>query len=217
MNTLNLFLRTVEKVADSIFPRKKYSKTASHTDEEKIRTLLRIIRNREHTALLSYNEPMVKNLLYAIKYENDRKSIEIAANIISEHIYEEVQEQEVVQKTHYFICTIPATKERGRSNGSDHMHALLSKVYKKIQHDNNIFYEKNLLRWKRKTQRQSRLKRRTDRMRNMQNALIARKLPPYTVCFVIDDITTTGATLAEAKRALSEAGVTAIITLALAH
>ena len=202
---------------ESMFPRKKHS-TAAHTVKTDIlRAKIKPIRNNTHTALMPYIDLTVKNFIYAIKYEKHKKSIRLAATILGEYLYDEIQEQEAIQKMNYILCTVPATRERKNKNGYDHMHSILNELYKKIS-GNNIKYEKSLLLWTRHTQRQSRLKNRRERIKNMHRAMKTKKpIPPNTICFVIDDVTTTGATLTEAQRTLIEGGTNTVITLALAH
>ena len=217
MKAQTTLLQTVKIIAESIFPRRKHSSAIEQTQEKEIHDRVTILKNKDHTALLPYSNKTVKNLLYAIKYENHKKSVDIASDILSEHLFDEIQEEEVIRSMHYITCTIPITKERRNKNGHDHMHTLLRKIHRKLP-DNRAVYKKDLLRWARETKRQSRIKERVKRIHNMCHAMQATKpLSRNTVCFIIDDITTTGATLSEAKRALTEAGAETVITIALAH
>lgn len=51
----------------------------------------------------------------------------------------------------------------------------------------------------------------------MRGAFFATMVDPSATYVVIDDVTTTGATLQDAARALTEAGASRIISIALAH
>ena len=119
----------------------------------------------------------------------------------------------------YALCTIPATQERREQDGYHHLHSILDSFYGTVSKpDLRIQDKRDLLSWTRHVSRQSRLKNRSERLANVSGAMTATEfLPPNTICFVIDDITTTGATLTEARRALTEQGAHTVITLALAH
>ena len=74
-----------------------------------------------------------------------------------------------------------------------------------------------LLRWQRHISRQSTLNK-TARQKNVTNALTVQKtLQENATYLIIDDVTTTGSTLTEAKQTLVKNGAKRVLTIALAH
>ena len=145
-----------------------------------LRGKIQPIQNREHIALLPYNDQSVKHFLYAIKYENHKKSIALASGILLEYIYDEIQEQETLQKMEYALCTIPSTQERRKSGGYNHLHKILNEMHNHIlAAELNVQDKRNLLRWTRPVSRQSRLKSQKERFNNVNSAMtITEHLPP---------------------------------------
>lgn len=202
-----------------VFPKKKHSVAIEQHGVLSIVQQQKPTQNKGHLALLPYCNTSVKHFLHAIKYEQHRESIEVAAAVLREQVCDEIQEMEMVQKMQYALCTIPITQERKKSNGYNHLYAILDVLHAQLPDTVPIIQDKrDLLVWTRQVSRQSRLPNRSDRLKNVSGAMTASTLlSPNTIYFVIDDITTTGATLTEARRALTAGGARTIITLALAH
>ena len=205
---------------EMIFPQKKHSAAARQQGAAVISRNIQPTQYKEHLTFLPYHDTAVKHFLYALKYEQHKESAAVAADILWDYIGDEIQEQESIQKMQYVLCTIPATQEREEQDGYHHLHSILDALYSTaFTPESSLPIDKrHLLAWSRPVRRQSKLPNRSERLANVSGAMVAtEQLCPNTTCFVIDDITTTGATLTEAHRALIAKGAHTVITLALAH
>ena len=223
MKLLHRCIAYAGKLFDALLPRKRHSAAVHTQDDDTLRKKTRPTQHNGHRVLLPYNDQAVKSAIRAMKYENHRVSIKRAAALLRDSIADEVQEQETLHTMRYLLCAVPATQERKREDGFNHLNTMLKLIIADMPSRYPSLHpllrdERHLLRWTRKVDRQSIVQNRAARLNNVHHAMAATKqLQPNTVCFVIDDVTTTGATLNEARRALTHAGAHTVITLALAH
>lgn len=219
MTVKNWFAEFLAALLEVAFPKKKHSVAAQKQGAEVITRRIRPTHRRGHLTFLPYRDSAVKHFLYAIKYERHRESIILAADIFWNALYETMQEEEVIHAMRYALCTVPATSERSARDGYNHLHTILDVLYTHTPNTESAPADKrNLLTWNRPVSRQSSMKNQPERYRNVNGAMaVTEQIPPNTICFVIDDITTTGSTLTEARRTLTANGAHTVITLALAH
>ena len=144
-----------------------------------------------------------------MKYEKHEESLQLGATLIKKYLRKQAEGEA------YSLCSIPATPTRKKQDNYDHLQMLLNMIGKE---DQQLQCEPKTLTWKRMVQRQSRLKNKEERLKNVEKAMQAKDtVSIHRTWIIIDDVTTTGATLTEAKRALREQGIKKIRTIALAH
>ena len=169
--------------------------------------------HRGHHYLLNYRSEAVRDFIYALKYERDTLSIQTAANLLLPGIQHLLQTQGI--QGGCILCTIPQTPTRKKKEGYHHMHMVATAICRK-QTEYQIELQP-LLRWQRHISRQSTLNK-TARQKNVTNALTVQKtLQENATYLIIDDVTTTGSTLTEAKQTLVKNGAKRVLTIALAH
>ncbi len=111
-------------------------------------------------------------------------------------------------------AAVPPRHERMRSPGFDQCHLLAYKTAKLM----GITYKKNMLKRVRRVQKQTSLGR-SDRQQNLNGAFALRIPSDYIsgrTILVIDDVTTTGATMNECARVLKGSGAKAVYGAAIA-
>lgn len=202
----------------ALFPNKKnITKINIHNEEDLQMFIIPKIKNN-HITLTTFRNETIKNFLYAIKYKKYIDGSKIIGKIIKNVIYEEHFENSNFEKMKYMMCAIPITYTRKCSEQYDHLKTIIDYMYDDFNILSSIVYKKDALCWNRDIERQSSIKNRKERIENVKNAIkVNIKIPKNTICFVIDDITTTGATLNEARRALLEKGAEKVITIAFAR
>lgn len=114
------------------------------------------------------------------------------------------------------LTPIPLTKKRFRERGFNQSEILAKEIEKQ---NPELFKTKNLLKKIRETEPQAKIKQRTKRLQNLKGAFVLGSKEGLTdkTVVLVDDITTTGATLREAKRVLKEAGFKKIFAVTIGH
>jgi len=166
----------------------------------------REIGGRTITLLSSYNEPRVRDAVCALKFERDRHALELLAAMLNDSLVEQCAD-EALFGVRTVCVAIPLGKRRLAERGMNQVEAALRGTH--IVRSGRLPLVPALVRT-RETKMQSTL-RRAERLTNMRDAFsIAPGIPSLhnTTVLLIDDVTTTGATLSEAAHTLKSAGAT---------
>ena len=115
------------------------------------------------------------------------------------------------------IIPIPLAKKRMHERGFNQS-LLISKKISKLS-SGNLILEKDVLIKPKDTEHQARIENRNERLKNIVGSfrVINEEKIKNRNIILIDDVTTTGATLGEAKKVLKQAGARKVIAFTVAH
>ena len=116
------------------------------------------------------------------------------------------------------LISIPLAPKRKRGRGFNQA-TLLCKELVKLDKDVNFKLEKNVLYKPKDTEHQAKIEDRRKRLQNIVGSFSVKnsEIIRGENIILIDDVTTTGATLAEARKVLRAAGAKKIIAFTIAH
>lgn len=171
--------------------------------------------NQSIGAVFDYGNPLVQKILWQCKYHHNTAAYEALVHAAIPHIQEMLAEKVMSEKQHsLFLVPIPQYRTRTLSRGYNQ--SLLTATLLKKQLDGSEI--KPVLQKIKETIPQAKLKNKTDREKNVVGSMHYKtRVSPTGMYIVVDDVTTTGATLLEAMRALRDAGAVHIFGIALAH
>jgi competence protein ComFC len=179
-----------------------------------------LAKNRDAKAdiqtVYSYTSSDVRMLIHEMKYRRNKFVAQSLTQNLYEEMTSEIAEQFMDIHEKPILTYIPSTKSTRLNRGFQHIDTLRD-AFKEI--DQNLFFHHHfpLLQYKTKKKRQTQMKTRNERLENMRNVFIANESVRDKIVFLVDDVTTTGATLRDAKRALEESGARKVYLFALAH
>ncbi len=195
-----------------LFPLRHYARKAASVTLAHIHTLTSPKMHYGHETLLSYRNQEVRDILFACKYEAHGHSIAIIAEVLGRVLIDKVADHTGA----VLVTTIPPSVVRTKKDGYSHLFRIAKRL-RKMQPQLPIVTE-GVLRYTRTIARQSTVRDRLARKKNVKHALVAdTRYVSGVTCYVFDDVVTTGATLDEAKRALLDAGAVAVYTVAFAR
>jgi len=180
------------------------------------------LENSHSIAIFDYNHPVVKELIWELKYSGNVQIAEKFGEILYDVIRHELADNLLFGPTNrrrkLMLIPIPVSDKRRFKRGWNQSELLAKQVMKRDQ--GKVFrYLPRQLAKLHHTESQTKTASRNERLKNLTNSM--KILNPLSVTgecvVVIDDVTTTGATFAEARRALHVAGTKKIICIALAH
>lgn len=163
-------------------------------------------------ALLPFHAPSVRAAIHEAKYHGSERAYEYLAHALAEYL----RGADDISKP--ILVPIPLGKERLRERGFNQAEEIVRRAAVIL---GGAAVNTTLLLRIRETASQVSLPRH-EREKNMRGAfacLPAERAPvePAATYIIVDDVITTGATLAAALSALQEAGAGHIIPIALAH
>lgn len=214
-----IFLKkSIYTLINWIFPPRRTETLFSLMEDVDIISLPRAQEVDENTfALFSYKDPRVSALIWEIKYHKNVRAIGAMAPLLADTIIEEYSERSLFENwQHCLLIPVPSSQRRIKKRGYSHTELIAEAVVQRLPKE--IIYSPKILKKVVETAEQNKLPNRSLRLKNLLNTQeVTGNLPPYTSVFLLDDVTTTGATLLESRRALHAAGVKNIIAFTIAH
>ncbi|MDB5254329.1 MAG: competence protein competence protein ComFC [Parcubacteria group bacterium] len=163
--------------------------------------------------LFDYKDEKVRTLIWEIKYQGNRKLAAICVELLSEKL---------PQRSPFILIPIPISNKRRRERGYNQTEIIAEALMRHLKEPSRITYLPKALLKTSHTESQSRTHAtRHERAENMAFSMsVAQeyesKLKGASI-ILLDDVTTSGATFTEAKRALGAVGARDIFCAALAH
>ncbi len=219
---MNFLSRLKELFLNFLFPKSdRILELESLSPSQLVRTLSPSseIKERHIVALFDYGHSVVKEIVWEIKYGGNKRLARTMGQILYDYIIGELEERNVFAKWPRIVLMPMPVSDKRRFERGWNQAELLASAIKECDTSNVFKYLPRQLAKLQHTESQTRTATKSERLHNLTNTM--RVLNPDSVkdkfVVLIDDVTTTGATFSEARRALETAGVKKILCVALAH
>jgi len=166
-------------------------------------------------ALYQYSDDTVRKIVQATKYDGCQQGARLIGFLLYNHLLEICAETRLISK-HVYLVPVPLSKKRRRDRGFNQCQRIIANICK---HDSSgVFESIDALTTTRPTQPQATLSKQK-RRKNITGSFSLRdsKSVKDKNLIIIDDVTTTGATFAEARKTLKESNPESVRAVAFAH
>lgn len=168
-------------------------------------------------SLYNYSDPLIQHAVWNLKYHHQgslvqsliEKSDDILKDIVAD-ILQTGSSQPII------FVPIPQYKKKHTTRGFNHSERI-ARWMAQLFPDSSV---RPLIHKKIETLPQSHIEKKEDRIKNITHAFSFDEnytTDPTALYIVVDDVTTTGATLREAFRVFDTHGITTVIGITLAH
>ena len=147
----------------------------------------------------------MKELIWQIKYKKNKKAVEIASHALFQSL-----------KEPSLLIPIPISKKRRKERGYNQCDLLIDEIIR-LDSENRFKKDYELLIRSKHIEKQTH-KGRNERLENTKNIFeVTKKENLNQKIVIIDDVSTTGSTLKEAREELLKAGYSDVAGLTVAH
>lgn len=205
-------------ILDTLFPRRCISckKEGFSICQDCISKIKREERLPGETlAVFAYRDPVMRKIIWNLKYKGKSNIAEDLAGILSDTILGELEDLLIYDGANTTsLVPLPMSKKRLKARGKNHTLTLAHAISNRTNIEVYDCLYKN-----KDTVRQALIKNRAKRLLNVKNSMELKS--GFSVkgknIVLVDDIVTTGATIEEAKRVLKKSGARKVIALVVAH
>lgn len=179
--------------------------------------------------MFDYRHPPIKKAIWLLKYKGKKSLAKDFAEFLYRNMLQELADLKVMENfKEAILVPLPIDKSRKRERGFNQSELLCDMLIKldlaaQAGGSANFKLDKNILVKIKDTGHQARIENRTARLKNIVGsfAISNEKINSGELMgrniILIDDVTTTGATLTEAKKILKQFGARKVIAFTVAH
>jgi ComF family protein len=212
MSNMKLFIVArvaCEALLDAVIPRRgRAARTAARGAEDiPLSPTVHELLGVRITTLMDYRSGAVQDLVRSLKYDASGHAAKLAADLLADYLREELAAARTFSTKKILIVPVPLHASRSRERGFNQIELVLQALPQEYRDGSLAKLASHALARTRATKPQTRLPRR-ERLSNVAGAFAAPApaLVQKAHIFLIDDVTTTGATLANAATPLRRAG-----------
>lgn len=169
--------------------------------------------------LFDYRHPPIKKAVWLLKYKGKKPLANTFAEVIYGRILEELSDLSVIENfRNIILIPIPLSGKRYRERGFNQTELICNELIK-LDKNENFKLENKVLIKRKDTKHQARIENRAERLKNIVGSFAvknAEKIKSKNI-ILLDDVTTTGATLSEARKILKKSGAKKVIAFTVAH
>ena len=168
-------------------------------------------------ALYSYKHSIAKESIWRLKYTHTHDIARVYGGYMYDAIIVDVSERGAFETHTVYLVPIPLPRSRMRERGYNQA-ALIAHAIREHDTEKLLCDGSHFLKRKDMPVRQSHTKHKSERLKNIIGSFYtSHPLPKNAHCILIDDVVTTGATLIEAKRILTQSGARKVSAYTIAH
>ena len=170
-------------------------------------------------SVFSYHDFRVKRLVWLLKYRNKRNVAKVFAPPLAAALLEFLgEENSFLGARKILLVPVPLSKKRYAKRGYNQAELIAQEIIKNMP-EGKFLLETKLLKKRNETKPQADIKKKSLRLINLGDCfeIFAGRKSNGEVVFLIDDVTTTGATLMAARKVLRAAGFNKVYALTIAH
>ncbi len=173
-------------------------------------------------AIFCYKNPLMRKAMWEIKFQNNRKILKMVAMATAELLLPIVTDMEIFDKSRkILLIPVPLSEKRREERGYNQTAELAKEIIRALRKHkvSNIDLDEDVFKRVVNSEPQTRVRSRQRRLRNIKNAYIVTK--PEKILnrnvIILDDVTTTGATLQTAASVIKACKPSRLLCLAIAH
>lgn len=196
-----------QRLLDFIFPPSEEASIVRFLTERDVTSLFFHTMVDNTHALSPYHDSRIRALVHEAKFHGNTRAFQLLNTLLATFL-------DTYRRPVDFILPIPLSGKRKRTRGYNQVHEIL-----RAQKLNTVgVIRTDILIRKKDTRPQTELKR-TDRLTNVRDAFGIKNVGAIREkhVLIVDDVTTTGATLHTAKATLLPYGPASVTCIALAH
>ena len=219
MAWMRTFRSVIETLLDTVMPRKaRDARTRMRTlSDISLEPVAHELLGERITTVLQYRDDATQDLIRSLKYDGSRHAAALAAQALADYLREELANVKALSAREILLVPVPLHRARKRERGYNQIELVLKALPSDFRDGTLSRLAPEALARTRATEPQTKL-RRSERLKNVVGAFSAQNEGAVRDAhiFLIDDVTTTGATLVNAAAPLQKSGAR-VTLLALAR